>query len=63
MVSSHQQRKIHRAEHSDPINVTIDVFGTPKVIPFKEWKKMEEYFPKELKEEVVDALTEENPSS
>jgi len=60
MVSIHKQRAAHRAAHEDPINVSIIVRGITKVIPFEEYKSMEEYFPTEPKEgESVDAPTEE----
>ena len=51
MVSSHRARQELREEHKDPENVSIIVDGIIKVIPWKELKEMEEYFPKEKEEE------------
>ncbi len=59
MVSIHKQRAAHRAAHEDPINVSIIVDGITKVIPFEEYKSMEEYFPKEEMEDPVDAPKEQ----
>jgi len=52
MVSSHKARQIRRAENLDPKNVSIIVKGITLVIPWKEYKEMEEYFPKK---EVVES--------
>ena len=59
MVSIHKQRAAHRARHEKPINVSVIVDGIVKVIPYEEY---EEKYLNEVKEEVVDAPTEESAS-
>lgn len=57
MVSSHKARQIRRAENIQPKNVSIIVEGITKVIPWKEYQAMEEYFPPPEKEEVIESGT------
>jgi len=47
MVSSHKARQERRAENLQPKNVSVIIDGITKVIPWKEYEAMEEYFPKQ----------------